>query len=457
MSSQLAPEDVFQPVEWLPGVVDCPELAKYDLAVDSTFNICICTRCDEHHRTVDFAHVREHVRDHWLAVNRRLTPRQESTAFFESLCRRYNIQDRALNLIPTPANGSAPIRYLPIYKVWKCTLCEDGDKGQFMISPTDRGRHYRNVHKLKHASRAEWPEREVNAQTFCMANSKSKVYFEVNPARAMLQRQQEEALDEDELGVKPATPEELADAYLSNYTVIGMPNVNADELHFVAPFLMATGFAQHVEKLDPARLKALVEVPGDNDPLRWIYFAAVKCFKADQARLHLQHNVPRLNLMDEGTGPPKKMLTPLQGVTRVDYGKTWGLWVVFLCRLREMNKQPNPYYPIKFTTLQAYWVDRAIAYCSPTTRRGSSTDILYGLADAFWRPQQVNQFKDLATDEYSDATVRFACLMNMYETGTFATPRNACHTLVRLKYLIRHSLFHWSLAYHKDREMDLDG
>jgi hypothetical protein len=94
--------------------------------------------------------------------------------------------------------------------------------------------------------------------------------------------------------------------------------------------------------------------------------------------------------------------------------------------------------------LQSDWADRAIAYAEQATNRRSAREILTNLARVFWCPENMDDFQPLATDGFADATVRFACLINLQPGGNFTPPRSACSILVRLKYFIRAGLNAWS-------------
>ncbi|KAG8687239.1 hypothetical protein FRC09_013617, partial [Ceratobasidium sp. 395] len=93
-SSQLSPNDRFQPVAALPGVVECPELMKYDLAIASTPGILICMLCPEDSRTVNITSVRKHVQKHLREKGKTLNRRTETHEYFHGLCRRYNVQNK---------------------------------------------------------------------------------------------------------------------------------------------------------------------------------------------------------------------------------------------------------------------------------------------------------------------------------------------------------------------------
>ncbi|KAG9093566.1 ATP-dependent DNA helicase sgs1 [Ceratobasidium sp. 370] len=75
----------------------------------------------------------------------------------------------------------------------------------------------------------------------------------------------------------------------------------------------------------------------------------------------------------------------------------------------------------------------------------SLQDVIENLMTVFWLKSDDSKFKKMAEDPFEDATVRFACLINLDESGNFATPHNTCHELVRIKYFMCAGLFTWSL------------
>ncbi|KAG8716673.1 hypothetical protein FRC08_009029 [Ceratobasidium sp. 394] len=456
-SSQISPAERCTPVPSMPGLVDCAELRKYDLAVASDWGVVCCTRCDITSRVIGFNKVRSHVKAHFQSVGARLTS-TETNAFFTDLCRKYRVREQTLNFIPVPAPRGPSLPFLKPEKVYKCLLCEDDRKLHFMVSDSSRRDHFRDEHGFRRGE-TDRPEVLVDAQTFCSGTHNPKTWFEVNLALDLLRGETDAAMDEDQLGAAPITPEDLAQAYLSEYTPVGEPNVNSEDLHDVAPFLHASGWVKHVGQRDVAKLRALVATPEENDPLRHLYNTAVLLFSDNQKEIPNQNHIQRWNLMDEEAGLPKKELSQLDTGTAADYGRVWGRWVVFICRLRRMALAGDTFYPIHFTDEQARWADNAIDYCYPARRVGEakrSRPIFYSLADFFWRQQPTNQFGAMATDEFSDPTVRFACLMNLYPDGSFATPRNACHNIVRIKYIIRSALYNWSLIYHQKHKLGAD-
>ncbi|KAG9119005.1 hypothetical protein FRC07_006192, partial [Ceratobasidium sp. 392] len=452
MSSQLSEDCVFSPYPGIPGAMTCDALSKYYLGVIDRMNLLCCIRCEKEDRIVNVSTARAHVLKHFTQDQRHLT-KKENRRFFLDLCAKFNVRDAQIQHLETPTHGSPPLPFLETYRVERCGMCDE--RQSFISSATDRRRHFQGFHKLLNIPDEEWPTTKVDAQTFSPKKHNPKTWWEVNPALAVLDPHADEE-DEEALGVKPVTPLELAQAYLSEYTPIGMPSLYADGLHDVAPFLHITGWAAEIQKLNVPLLRALVATPANDAPLRLIYNAAVERFRTEQGEIHMQHDALKTALMDEGAGDPKKAIQELSSTTAKDYGRVWGLWVVFLCRLRQMMLEPRPFYPIYFTEAQKAAIDKAIEYCDPDKRTGSAPDILYDLADLFWRPQEVNQFRALATDKFSDATVRFACLINLHEDGTFATPRNASHTLVRIKYMIRSTLFNWSLRKHREEKWDMN-
>jgi hypothetical protein len=129
---------------------------------------------------------------------------------------------------------------------------------------------------------------------------------------------------------------------------------------------------------------------------------------------------------------------------------------VFVCRLRQMEIAQDLFYQIKMTREQRRWCDEALAY-SRLEKKYSKEDIMYGLASAFWSPTNSDIFRGMAKDPFSDATVRFACLMNLLPKGDFQNPRTACHNLVRIKYFIRSALFMNAIKQHERKKLPMDG
>lgn len=76
--------------------------------------------------------------------------------------------------------------------------------------------------------------------------------------------------------------------------------------------------------------------------------------------------------------------------------------------------------------------------------------VVLRLAWAFWAPGSVDEFKHIAKDKFDDPTARFALLTNMLPDGSFLTPRNIAHNLVRLKYCMRALLYKWSRVFQEE-------
>lgn len=56
----------------------------------------------------------------------------------------------------------------------------------------------------------------------------------------------------------------------------------------------------------------------------------------------------------------------------------------------------------------------------------------------------MDDFDGLADNQFRDPTVVYSLLMNLQKDGSFATPRNSCHNLVVMKYILRAVLFMWA-------------
>lgn len=140
------------------------------------------------------------------------------------------------------------------------------------------------------------------------------------------------------------------------------------------------------------------------------------------------------------------MLLPLLEKSRIEYGKRWGLWAVFICRLYRLIKAGDERLQCVMTDDQKAAAEFAIQYCTvkdPKARR-SNTFTLLNLCRRFWRPDSMEDFDPLADDQFCDPTMVFSVLLNLQKDGSFATPRNSCHTLVTMKYIVRAGLFMWA-------------
>lgn len=150
--------------------------------------------------------------------------------------------------------------------------------------------------------------------------------------------------------------------------------------------------------------------------------------------------------------PAKTAFRALQKDTAAQYGRTWGLWAVFVIRLYELRMTGDNRYPVHFTIEQERSIQWAQAYCHEKEGHATGERVLLELARAFWRPEDMDDFEHLANDQFNDPTVRFGALINLRPDGTFATPRNATHHLVQIKYFMRAALFRWSRLVRPKQE-----
>jgi hypothetical protein len=143
--------------------------------------------------------------------------------------------------------------------------------------------------------------------------------------------------------------------------------------------------------------------------------------------------------------------------TAKEYGRAFGLWVVFVIRLYELQQAGDERYPLPMTDEQKRSVERAIRYCDKDPSRPRANRILADLARWFWRPEDPEYFSHMAQDQFNDPTVRFAALTNLREDGSFALAGNATHNMVRIKYFMRDSLVMWSKLEVEENDAQVSG
>ncbi|KAG9097293.1 hypothetical protein FRC06_007719, partial [Ceratobasidium sp. 370] len=445
-TSNTPPDEKWSAVPGMPGVVTCPLLRQWSLGIASKWNILCCIVCAKKDRPVSFNGVRDHIAKHHVL------PTSLATTTIQGHLARFGVDKRNLMDIPVPTGVVAPLPFLQEYEVYKCVPCEeDFNRHTYNRSDTRRSEHFRDVHGT-HGPPELYPERVVKAQCFSASKAPRKQWFEVDPA--LLKVGPLADLDESDDPID-ATARDLFEAYLRNYTPAHKPDLPADDFRDVMPFLQLTGWGKHVQKHDIQRLRNLVHIDAKTDPLQSIFLAAIVVFQDLQKDVDKQHEIYRTNLMDDESGSKVHAFHALTKKSRKEYARLFGRWVVFVCRQCQMEKSGEDWYPIKLTQTQRYWADQALGYCVDD-RAHQKRVTLYGLATSFWLPEHDLSFTDLATDQFSDATVRFSCLVNILASGEFASPRNCCHELVRIKYVMRTVLFMWSIEYHKTAKLSLD-
>ncbi|KAG9090382.1 hypothetical protein FRC06_001109, partial [Ceratobasidium sp. 370] len=191
----------------------------------------------------------------------------------------------------------APLLFLNYYEVRKCELCEEQREplDTYFRSRTSRQRHFKDVHNwFTHPS--EYPDRIVWAQTFCPKSASSKKWFEVDPNFVGVQKSNAVSSTDE------ATAYELAEAFNQKWTPAEPLEPEGDELCHIMPFVYYIGWSNHVKGLDLKKLHALVQVDGQDDPLRGVYQAAYNVFMNDQQRIDSIFHVYRWNLMDDESG-----------------------------------------------------------------------------------------------------------------------------------------------------------
>ncbi|KAG8753667.1 hypothetical protein FRC11_007214, partial [Ceratobasidium sp. 423] len=390
-----------------------------------------------------------------------------------SICQQYNVYDGLLtDLDPPTGDAPAPLPFLPVDKAWMCSLC-DGASPYLGVSDEARRQHFFNKHYTQRQHRNEF-EVEVDVQTFCTSYTSTGL-FRVFP-------QVQAARDRVEGGVLPPDSEQLIASYLQNWSPAQPPGIGEDNLQNVAPFWHNNGWLAHISGHDPAFLWSLVQPPatGNTNPLsdsgstsssvlvqalsvRHPYAklveAAQAVFQQDQEEFAKKPGPHLIAIMDEGQGGVTHKDDQFKRLETADsvkeYGRTWGLWAVFLCRLLDLQESGNSTYTVTFNKRQLPAVRDARAYA-----HGKSFDprrVFTALANAFWRPESTKNFEIMVESQFNDPTVRFAVLLNLFSNGTFQTPRNASHNLVHIKYFIRAGLYMWARDDYKRHPRDYAG
>ncbi|KAB5587463.1 hypothetical protein CTheo_9099 [Ceratobasidium theobromae] len=198
----------------------------------------------------------------------------------------------------------------------------------------------------------------------------------------------------------------------------------------------------------------LVEMPATSDPLRILVACALEEFQKDQKDLYKIPEVYRLRIMDEGMGPPRMPFKSLQA--NQEYPKTWARYLVFLCRLYELEIMNDNRYRVEFTREQRQCLDAARKYYHQEGTRPAADRMLTDIGRWFLSPPDINTFSHLAEDSFRDPTVRFAALINLKPDGSFVTPDIVLHRLAQCKYMIRHHTFWWARFHQKRKSKPVD-
>ncbi|KAG9101544.1 hypothetical protein FRC06_002857 [Ceratobasidium sp. 370] len=435
----------------IPGVMTCSSIARYSLGIATHWNLLCCLKCPSTERMVSYKGARDHIKIHHPTL-----PKTFTKDNLEKILRPFNIITTNLYDVPTPQGRVAPLPFLDYCEVRKCELCEEqtNPRDSYFRSRGSRQRHFQDVHKL--FTRAErYHDRVVWAQTFCPKSASKKKWFEVDPNFVGIKKTPEAG---GETGGDEATAYELAEAFNRKWTPAEPLEPEGDELRHIMPFLYYIGWSEHVKGIDLDKLRTLVQVDHQHDPLRRIHRAAYNVFVNDQARIDNIFHVYRWNLMDDESGPPEK---PFQRLTRKvaeEYAGIFGRFAVFVCRMRQMALNNNPFYAAKMTPEQQHWTDVALNFAAGKGPRGlTESNMIYGLASAFWHAKDPDYFDGIAVDQFSDLTARFACLINLREGGDFDLPRTCSSRVGHMKYIIRSALLFWSVQKHEKEGLNKSG
>lgn len=164
---------------------------------------------------------------------------------------------------------------------------------------------------------------------------------------------------------------------------------------------------------------------------------------------------PRRTVVDlvPSSSPPDREFRALEDATSTEYGRYWGLFFVFVMRLRKLQEDGDQRYPVTMTPSQIRCVDRAWQYAELHPKRLSGRRVLLDMSRWFWCPTSMEDFSHMAFDQFDDPTVRFGILINLLPDGSFVPPRTASSLLVRIKYFIRASLYMWSRDHQKRKAL----
>ncbi|KAG8735209.1 hypothetical protein FRC10_010879, partial [Ceratobasidium sp. 414] len=434
----------------IPGVSTCPQLARFNLGVENTFGIVMCLKCPPNERCVNFATARDHIKTHLPDLSRQITKKMLKDWLSEARVEKRNLYD-----VPVPKGRIAPLGFIEYVEVRKCTRCEDlkDPIDIYFRSRTGRYNHHTEVHN-DHSRPEDYPDRVVWAQTLCPKTHSRKKWFEVDPNFTGLGRSDKEKGD-------PADPYEestyeAAEAFTRLWTPVKPLAVDPSELRQVIPFLYYTGWHEHVKGHDLGRLRELVEVDPDTDPLQGAYWAAYKTFVEDQKRIPNIFLPTSWCIMDDESGPPQRPFQKLTKPVAQGYGRLLGRFFVLICRmllqLQEAERSgTEPWYAIKMTELQRTWAENLLYYAEQREpRKHHIHELAYGTADAFWRKQSPEYFEGIEIDQFSDLTTRFACLICLTETDDFDAPSNCSSKIGHIKYLMRSMLYFGGVQEHLD-------
>ncbi|KAG8736150.1 hypothetical protein FRC10_009647 [Ceratobasidium sp. 414] len=406
-SSTVNPDDMFTPVVDYAGVVSSPALRRLRLGIVASYDVLCCIECPQL-RLLKLSTAPSHAHTHMT------NKRAHSANSILALCSKYNVY-----------NG-------------RCLLCEDVGVQYAVESADTMANHFTKQHKEEMANRKGGlrPEKAATVQTFCTFHH-TKKWFQVFPQLAG-------PPDPEDLHSSPATAREMLRSVIRSWRPVEHAPVSVSSVKEVQPWLHFNGWVGHTSRYDPAFLCSLVGDPEEGSPLARIAAAATREFERDQGTLSNTAFVYRTEVMDEGNGPPKHEFRRLEEATAREYGRCWALFVVFVMRLRRMELEGDDRYTVTMTPSQKRCVDRAWKYAEKGKDRPTGRRALLDMSRWFWCPDTMEDFAHLAVDQFDDPTVRFGILINMRADGSFSSPGNASHLLVRIKYFMRAALFMWS-------------
>ncbi|KAG8719710.1 hypothetical protein FRC08_002196 [Ceratobasidium sp. 394] len=137
--------------------------------------------------------------------------------------------------------------------------------------------------------------------------------------------------------------------------------------------------------------------------------------------------------------------------TVAKYGECWGRLLVFVVRLRRLERQGTPFHNIHLTPTQQKWADNAIDYCEQRPGHPRIRRICLELSRHLWSDPKTG-FQHMVNNCFSDTTTLFLLLINIGHDGAFANPEDVTNHLAPIKYTMHLEMLCWAAKYTKDNQ-----
>ncbi|QRV75695.1 ATP-dependent DNA helicase tlh2 [Ceratobasidium sp. AG-Ba] len=443
----------------LKGTVSNKHLRPLSLAViEGEHPILCCTECKKSPCTIlQYDKCAEHVRKHFKQTNNcdsdddDVGNEDEETISIAFLKKKITIPsatsiNRTLAMyelwtpplweIPVPTEVISPFFFLVTHDAFKCLPC--GSVLTIKRSDTTMRAHLIQIH----GSSEDFDNKiqRVTVQSYSEIKNYRKDFI-VDPSL----KQAEDHRDEVGPADDPVLLAQAWRAQTATAAAIRAPKVV--NLKTAPPFVVRSGWGDWTNKLtNVAAARALAHEPYEDNE-RILFDKALDIFGEDHVLLSTVAYIFRLRItMSEGDTESKALECKLEPKTVFRYGGCWASLMVFVVRIRRLQKEKTPVVPVIFTARQEKFIDSVDAALKKPKPRWRQ--LLYGLSRFLWADPGF--FEHTTMDQFADATTAFSVLYCMREDLTFGRSNDITHDLNALRFAMQQVHLFWAIKFQKD-------